>query len=49
VPEQAVITRRNLLDRLAADKTRLIGFHLPYPGVGAVTRNGSAYRFEAVS
>jgi glyoxylase-like metal-dependent hydrolase (beta-lactamase superfamily II) len=47
VPEQAVITRRNLLDRLAAGKTRLIGFHLPYPGIGRVERKGSAYQFVA--
>jgi glyoxylase-like metal-dependent hydrolase (beta-lactamase superfamily II) len=46
VPDQAVTTRKRLLDRLAADKSRLIGFHLPYPGVGTVARNGAAYRFE---
>ena len=39
-------TRRKLLDRLAADKGRLIGFHLPYPGVGHVVTSGNAYRFK---
>jgi len=41
----AAITRKRLLDRLAADKTRLIGFHLPFPGVGVVERKDGAYRF----
>jgi len=48
VPDQAVATRRALLDRLAADRTKLIGFHLPYPGVGVVERKDGAYRFVAV-
>ncbi len=38
-------TRFRLLDRLAADKGRLIGFHLPYPGAGRVVKSGNAYRF----
>jgi len=49
VPDLAVATRKRLLDRLAADKSKLIGFHLPYPGVGTVTRAGAAYRYEAVT
>jgi len=36
-----------LLDRLAADRSKLIGFHLPYPGVGTVERKDGAYRFVA--
>jgi len=38
-------TRFRLLDRLAADKSRLIGFHLPHPGEGTVETKGNAYRF----
>jgi glyoxylase-like metal-dependent hydrolase (beta-lactamase superfamily II) len=49
VPEQAAQTRRKLLDRLAADKSKLVGFHLPYPGVGIVERKDAAYRFTPVS
>ncbi|HEX8166747.1 MAG TPA: MBL fold metallo-hydrolase [Beijerinckiaceae bacterium] len=41
-------TRRRLLDRLAADRIPLIGFHLPWPGIGRVARDGAAYRFEAM-
>jgi glyoxylase-like metal-dependent hydrolase (beta-lactamase superfamily II) len=49
VPDQAADTRKRLLDRLAADRSKLIGFHLPYPGVGTVKRKDGAYRFVALS
>jgi glyoxylase-like metal-dependent hydrolase (beta-lactamase superfamily II) len=45
VPRQAIATRLKLLERLAADRSTLIGFHLPYPGVGQVERKDRAYRF----
>ncbi len=47
-PERAIATRRRLLDRLAADKAKLIGFHLPYPGVGRVERKDGVYRYVPV-
>jgi glyoxylase-like metal-dependent hydrolase (beta-lactamase superfamily II) len=40
-------TRKALLDRLAADKGRMIGFHLPHPGVGRVERKDQSFRFVA--
>jgi glyoxylase-like metal-dependent hydrolase (beta-lactamase superfamily II) len=49
VPEQAVETRKKLLDRLATDRSRLIGFHLPYPGHGMVEGKDGAYRFVPVA
>lgn len=49
VPEQAVETRKKLLDRLATDRSTLVGFHLPYPGVGKVERKDGAYRFVAAA
>jgi glyoxylase-like metal-dependent hydrolase (beta-lactamase superfamily II) len=48
VPDQAIATRRRMLDRLAADRSKLIGYHLPYPGIGIVERKDSAYRFVPV-
>jgi len=45
VPNQAITTRQKLLDRLATGRSKLFGFHLPYPRVGLVERKGSAYRF----
>lgn len=47
VPDLAAATRARLLDRLATDRMRLIGFHLPWPGVGYVERKDRAYRFVA--
>jgi glyoxylase-like metal-dependent hydrolase (beta-lactamase superfamily II) len=43
--EKGAATRTALLDRLATDRTRLIGFHLTAPGIGHTERAGSAYRF----
>lgn len=46
-PQKGIATRLALLDRLAGDAARLIGFHLPHPGEGMVERDGDAYRFVA--
>ena len=48
-PERAVATRKTLLDRLATDRNRVIGYHLPFPGIGFVERDGAAYRFVPIS
>ena len=48
-PERAVLTRKTLLDQLATDRNRVIGYHLPFPGVGLVERSGPAFRFVAHS
>lgn len=42
---QGAATRKVLLDRLAADRTPLLGYHLPWPGLGRVERKDLAYRF----
>jgi len=42
-----VKTRVALLDQLAAEKTRIIGFHLPEGGVGYVDKTASGYAFVA--
>ncbi len=47
-PDRAAATRKALLDRLATDKTPVVGYHLPYPGVGAVERRGASYAFATV-
>ena len=43
--DRAIATRRRLLDQLSRDRTTLIGFHLPWPGIGMVETSGTAYRF----
>lgn len=47
VPEQAAETRKKLLDKLAAEKSRLIGYHLPFPGLGRVEKKDGAYAYVA--
>jgi glyoxylase-like metal-dependent hydrolase (beta-lactamase superfamily II) len=43
--EQAVATRKAILDRAATDKVKLVGYHWAYPGVGFAERDGTAYKF----
>lgn len=45
--DQAIAARKRVLDMLATDKTRLVGFHFPWPGAGLVERKGTAYRLVA--
>ena len=44
-PQNGIATRTALLDRLAGDKARMIGFHLPNGGMGRVERAEQAFRF----
>ena len=44
---QGIATRTMLLDRLAQEQSRLVGFHLPEGGIGRVEKDGGAYRFVA--
>jgi glyoxylase-like metal-dependent hydrolase (beta-lactamase superfamily II) len=41
----ATKARMAFLDRAAADKTLVGGYHLPFPGFGHVVREGSGYRW----
>ena len=42
---QAAKTRVAFLDRCVADRTLIASYHLPFPAVGHVVRDGSAYRW----
>ncbi|HET6183854.1 MAG TPA: MBL fold metallo-hydrolase [Acetobacteraceae bacterium] len=44
-PAVAAATRRRVLERLASDRLRVIGYHQPWPGLGRVERAGSGFRF----
>ena len=46
-PDMAAQTRKGLLDQLATDQMRLIGFHLPDGGIGRAERKDGGYRFVA--
>src|SRR5262245_42713186 len=43
--DQAVATRRRLLDQAATDRVLVLGYHFPFPGVGNVARDGAVYRW----
>ena len=45
----AAATRRRLLDMMAADGIPFVGYHMPWPGIGYVERNGDGYRYAAMS
>lgn len=38
--KQAIATRRNLMQAMAASKTLVAGMHLPFPGIGHVRADG---------
>lgn len=46
-PDCAATTRRELLDRAAADKVSVIAYHFPFPGMGRVESRGDAWAWEA--
>ena len=45
--EQAVDTRRRLFDMAATEELEVIGYHMPWPGLGRIIRDGSAHRWIA--
>ncbi|XMO87447.1 MBL fold metallo-hydrolase [Algibacter sp. AS12] len=47
--EKAVTSRRKILGMLAADKTPMIGYHMPFPGIGYVEERGNGFRFVPAS
>jgi glyoxylase-like metal-dependent hydrolase (beta-lactamase superfamily II) len=49
IPDLAIKNRQALLDRAATDKMKLLGYHWTSPGVGYAEKNGTGYRFVAVS
>ena len=46
-PAKGVSARLRLLDQLATDRSMLLGYHLPWPGIGRVERKDGAFRFVA--
>jgi glyoxylase-like metal-dependent hydrolase (beta-lactamase superfamily II) len=43
---RAVRTRRRLLGRAADEHFLVHAYHMPFPGLGTITRHGDAYRWE---
>ena len=47
--EAAVVARKKILDMIAADKIASAGYHMPFPAVGYVDKQGSGYRWVPAS
>jgi glyoxylase-like metal-dependent hydrolase (beta-lactamase superfamily II) len=44
-PAMAVATRRKVMDMAASDRLLIAGTHLPFPGIGHVTKAGTGYAY----
>jgi glyoxylase-like metal-dependent hydrolase (beta-lactamase superfamily II) len=42
----AIATRKRELDRLAAEGGLVMSYHMPFPGLGRIERDGAAYRWS---
>ncbi|MGB2854104.1 MAG: MBL fold metallo-hydrolase, partial [Dehalococcoidia bacterium] len=47
-PEQAMTTRRQLLNRIAAKNFPIIASHFPFPGMGHIVRKGEGWQWQPV-
>jgi glyoxylase-like metal-dependent hydrolase (beta-lactamase superfamily II) len=45
-PQVACATRKRMFDRVAADKLKVGGAHLDFPGFGGIVQKGSGFAFE---
>ncbi|MBI3433846.1 MAG: MBL fold metallo-hydrolase [Proteobacteria bacterium] len=45
IPDQALDTRRKLLDMVVAEKMPITGYHYPFPAHGYFTKQGAGYEF----
>ena len=44
-PQVAIATRQKILDRVAADRTRIFAAHVPFPGLGHLRRAGAGFEY----
>ena len=47
-PEQALVSRRRLLDTAAAGGTMVHAFHFPWPGLGHIVPKGDAWGWQPI-
>lgn len=47
-PQQAVTTRRRLLDQIVDNRTMVIAYHMPFPALGHVRSRGDHYEWEPI-
>jgi glyoxylase-like metal-dependent hydrolase (beta-lactamase superfamily II) len=46
--EEALASRRRLLNRAAAEEAMVFAFHFPYPGLGHVMAKGKAWQWQPI-
>jgi glyoxylase-like metal-dependent hydrolase (beta-lactamase superfamily II) len=47
-PQQVVATRRRLLKRAADEKSLVLAFHFPFPGLGHVSQKEAAWQWQPI-
>jgi hypothetical protein len=47
--QAACATRKRLFDRAAADRLKVAGAHMDFPGFGTITRSVARFRFEPLA
>ncbi|MEM7554374.1 MAG: hypothetical protein AAF378_09785 [Cyanobacteria bacterium P01_A01_bin.84] len=47
-PQQAERTRRKLLDAIVRERTMVIAYHMPFPGLGHVRAQDDRYEWESI-
>jgi len=48
IPDLAIRNRARLIERAASERTKLLGYHWTYPGVGFAEQIGSGFRYVPV-
>jgi len=46
--EQAIVSKARLMDRAAAGKSLVLGFHFPFPGLGHVIKKGEGWQWQPI-
>ena len=49
IPEQAVTTRRGLLNQAVAERALVLAFHFPFPGLGHVVQKGEQWQWQPIN
>lgn len=47
-PEQAMASKRRLIDMASAEKALVLGFHFPFPGLGRIFKKGKAWQWQPI-
>ena len=47
-PQQVVLTRNQIFDQAARERALLMAYHLDFPGLGYISRNGQGWRWQAL-